>query len=361
MSTDNTHNRSTDPINESDDAGNETPDTPERKSFALIITFFGLLLALAALLFAYHDFRLLEELRTEIRGLDRLDEFDTSLQQSAQEITSVRSNLQALQDSIEGFRTAQQRNNDSLQALYDELREEDTDWSIAEVEHLISIANHKLMLEKDVTTALVALQAADQRLAAMPDPGLYTVRNSLASEMNALRSVAPVDIMGISLFLTDLVTRVQTLPIKQSVLNQAGGSAMQVDETLPAWKRLLLSIWYEFKSMFVITRTGETASATLLPDEKYFLYQNLRIQLETARFAVLRRDSGNLLQSLELIESWLNQYFDTQDNGVMNILQWIERTRNTELDPDLPDISSSLRALREYIDRSSRASMPGAN
>jgi uroporphyrin-3 C-methyltransferase len=113
--------------------------------------------------------------------------------------------------------------------------------------------------------------------------------------------------------------------------------------------------------MFVITRTGDTVSATLLPDEKYFLYQNLRLQLETARLAVLRRDSGNLNQSLDIIDSWLNQYFDTGDNRVRTILQWIERTRNIELEPELPDITTSLRAIRVYIERNPGGSESGPN
>ena len=361
MSTDNTENQHIDPIDVGSVPGNENQGPAGKKTMAVIIALLSLIIAVAAMLFAYHDYRLLQELRTGIPSTERLDGYDTALQRSDGELSALRSNMQELQENIEELRTAQLRNNESLQALYNELREEETEWSIAEVEHLIVIANHRLALEKDVTTALVALQAADQRLATMPDPGLYTVRNRLASEMNALRSITPVDITGFSLYLADLVTRVHTLPVKQSVLNQTGNNAAQVDESLPAWKRLLLSVWYEFKSMFVITRTGDTISATLLPDEKYFLYQNLRLQLETARFAVIRRDSGNLSRSLELIDSWLNQYFDTSDNGVRNILQWLERNRNLELDPELPDVSTSLRALRAYIDRNPGASAPGGN
>ncbi len=355
MSNDNSQNDNGDSAGGMNDLDHQAPAVREKKTGIILLTLITLILALAALIFAYHDYRLLQELRTEIPSPESLDRYDRELQRFDQELASVRSNLQAMQDNIEELITAQQRNYDSLQALYDEIREGETEWSIAEIEHLIEIANHRLVLEKDVATALVALQAADQRLATMPDPGLYVVRNRLASEMNSLRSISPVDITGLSIYLADLVTRIQSLPIKQSVINQAGNQTITIDETLPAWKRLSLGIWYEIKSLFVITRTGETVSATLLPDEKYFLYQNLRLQLETARFAVLRRDTGNLRQSLDLIESWLNQYFDSQDNSVMNILLWIERTRNIELDPELPDISSSLRALRAFIERSSGA------
>ena len=360
MSTDNSQDHDTEMENEGGDVTHDQGNSG-KKSFTVMLTLFGLLLAVAALLFAYHDYRLFQELRSDIPGTERLNGYDIALQRNAQELSTMSTTLQALQASIEDLRTAQQRNNDSIQALYDEIREEEPEWSIAEVEHLIGIANHRLILEKDVATALVALQAADQRLAMMPDPSLYTVRNRLASEMNALRSVTPVDITGLSLFLADQVSRVQTLPIKQSVLNQSDSAAEQLDESLPAWKRLLLSIWYEFKSMFVITRTGDTVSATLLPDEKYFLYQNLRLQLETARLAVLRRDSGNMNQSLNIIDSWLNQYFDIGDNRVRAILQWIERTRNIELEPELPDITTSLRAIRVYIERNPGGSESGPN
>ena len=101
--------------------------------------------------------------------------------------------------------------------------------------------------------------------------------------------------------------------------------------------------------MFVITRTRGNAQATLLPDQAWFLYQNLRLQLETAKLAVVRHDTETLRSTLQQMAGWLRDYFDTSDGGVANILQATEKMSAIDLAPALPDISSSLETLRAFI------------
>jgi uroporphyrin-3 C-methyltransferase len=132
-------------------------------------------------------------------------------------------------------------------------------------------------------------------------------------------------------------------------------------DTRPAWRRLLSAVWREVRGMFVVTRTGSHARATLLPHESYFLYQNLRLQLETARLAAVRRDTTSLRASMEIVHGWLTEYFDTADSAVTNVLQASERMRQLELNPELPDVSSSLETLHAYMkdsDASTEMTMP---
>jgi uroporphyrin-3 C-methyltransferase len=142
------------------------------------------------------------------------------------------------------------------------------------------------------------------------------------------------------------------LPLKENAVTDGTAATDTLDASLPAWKRLLINVWQEFKGMFTITRTGDNAGATLLPDEKYFLYQNLRLQLEAARLAVLRRDTSSLHESLSVVRSWLEEYFDLRDTSVMNIIQATEKMRSLELSPVLPEVGTSLEALRDYMDNS---------
>jgi uroporphyrin-3 C-methyltransferase len=87
----------------------------------------------------------------------------------------------------------------------------------------------------------------------------------------------------------------------------------------------------------------------LLPGEEYFLTQNLRLELESARLSVLRADTGNLRASIVLIKSWLRQYFDTRDSAVINVMETLDQMQLIELKPALPDISSSVETLRAYL------------
>lgn len=327
----------------------------------------GLILAALAVAFAAYNYQNLEGLSNRAISGEQIEQLsaqyrqlDSAIQQSSNEISMLqqRSNeistlsggQQALESRLQDLVTNQDSINRSIEQLYADQGREQYQWPVAEVEHLINIANIRLMLEQDPQTALIALEMADRRLAELGDPGLFSVRRQLASEMNALRSVTPVDITGLALYLADLATRVTEFPLKQSVVRETARTGPAIDPTLPAWKRLVANVWSEFKGMFIITRIGDQLSATLLPDEKYFIYQNLRLQLEVARLAVLRRDTENLEKSLQIISQWLDSYFDGGDTTIINIMRRIERMHELELAPVLPDISSSLNGVRAYLD-----------
>jgi len=174
--------------------------------------------------------------------------------------------------------------------------------------------------------------------------------------MNQLRAVNHPDIAGMAIYLADMVDLSADLPLKSEVITNAIAAHSlhedQINEGVdvdPFWKRLPKIIWLEIKSWVVIKRTGDVNQALLLPGEEYFLIQNLRLELESARLSVLRADSGNLRASVVLIQSWLRQYFDTSDSAVINVMETLDQMQTIELKPALPDISSSVESLRAYL------------
>jgi uroporphyrin-III C-methyltransferase len=221
------------------------------------------------------------------------------------------------------------------------------DWQLAEIEYLLFIASHRLRLQADVSMALSALQAADDRLKDNDDPRLLRVREGIAKDANALKAVNIIDIAGLSLFLSDLVDRVNQLPLQKTKLEAETSASVAVKKSTK-WEQLKSSVWQEIKDLVIISRRGNETIATLMPEQKYFLFQNLRLQLESARYAVLRRDSYNLQVSIEIITDWLNNYFDISDNGVANILDSLAQMKSLELNPVLPNIGS-LQVLHMHM------------
>jgi len=268
-------------------------------------------------------------------------------------VTGTDSRGQALGDRLDKLGKTQAQLRDSLNALYSRQEHNSTGWAVAEIEHLMIIAVHSLTLQKDAGTALAALQAADDRIRNLGDPGLLPVRRQLTSDINALRAVNDVDISGLSLYLSDLVDRVENLPLRQQAVVNYGDAEQEQNndqmQNLPAWKKLLVEIWHELKSLVVITRSDKGGAALLLPDQKYFLYQNLRLQLESARAAVFRRDTENFHAAVDIVIQWLRKYFDVSDAAVGNIIESLTKMKQVNLNPDLPDISSSLETLHAYM------------
>ena len=263
-------------------------------------------------------------------------------------------NIAALEDAIGQLKQKQIEQSEALASLYKDKRGNNEDWALAEVEYLLIIAMHRLLLEEDVMTALAAMEAADLRLKDLGNPGLLPVRQQLASDMNQLRSVNLADIAGLAIYLAGLVDLSADLLLKSNVLlveskHTSSSEVNYADVEGPLWKKLPRLLWQEIKSLVVIKRSGEAKQALLLPGEEYFIYQNLRLELESARQSVLRSDSENLRVSIDLIQSWMRQYFDTNDSAVVNVMETLDQMRIVELNPALPDISSSLESLRAYV------------
>jgi len=264
--------------------------------------------------------------------------------------------LAAMEDAIRQLGQKQSEQSDALALLYRDKLHNNEDWAIAEVEYLLIIAMHHLLLDENVIMALAAMEAADLRLKNLGDPGLLPVRQQLGADINQLRTVNQADIAGMAIYLAELVDLSAELPLKSEVIIKVNTTTSSDEDQIndgvdvdPFWKRLPKIIWQEIKSLIVIKRTGEVKQALLLPGEEYFLYQNLRLELESARLSVLRADSGNLRASVTLIQSWIRQYFNTSDSAVTNVMETLDQMQAIELKPAMPDISSSLESLRAYL------------
>ncbi len=331
-----------------DDEESEQIASDKRKNKSAYCRLFGfIVLVLICTLIGggYHLWNELQQTKVDLAEVTNNGQAQTGL---------MAGNIAVLEDAIKQLELKQIEQSEALASLYKDKRGNNEDWALAEVEYLLIIAMHRLLLEEDVATALAAMEAADLRLRNLGNPGLLPVRQQLASDINQLRSVNLVDITGLAIYLADLVKLSDDLLLKSSVLSvetehALSSEANYADVEDPFWKKLPRLLWQEIKSLVVIKRSGEVKQALLLPGEEYFLTQNLKLELESARQSVLRLDSENLRASIDFIQFWLRQYFDTSDSSVVNVMETLDKMRSVELKPALPDTSSSLESLRAYV------------
>lgn len=78
------------------------------------------------------------------------------------------------------------------------------------------------------------------------------------------------------------------------------------------------------------------------------LRENLRLTLEAAQLALLRRDNAVFHDSLRRAHDWLGRYFDTAHPAVQGALAELARMQAVDIAPALPNISASARALDEW-------------
>lgn len=255
---------------------------------------------------------------------------------------------EALPGNIRTLQTQQQSLEDSLAQLRSEVAGGSRIWDLEEIATLLQIANDRLHLEKEVAPSLAALEAADQHLRDLKNPALLEVRRLLAEEITALRSTANPDIAGTALTLGALIQGIDRLPIANTSFAEQPKSDTGTEQ---GWRGVLHDLWEKIKSLVVIQRHGGVDRPLLAPDERYFLRQNLRLNLEAARIALLRRDSQTYRQTLRSAAEWIALYFDNDAPATAGALQELTSLLQIDIAPSLPDISGSLNALQTLLDR----------
>ncbi|MCF6337705.1 MAG: uroporphyrinogen-III C-methyltransferase [Gammaproteobacteria bacterium] len=247
--------------------------------------------------------------------------------------------------------------NAALQSITEKLGRNTIAWRMAEVEYLLTVANHRLMLARDRQTAIAVFETADSRLEAIADPALLKVRKAIASELTALRAVPNVDIPGLALQIGSLAETVEQLPLmdkkRLAMVTEKRENAASID-----WQEIPTAVWNDIKSLVQVRRHQQPTEPLLPPQQAWFLYQNLQLKLEQARLAVLKQNTTVFVQSLEEVSQWLNSYFDVESAAVISLQKTIKNLRTIELQPTLPDVSSSLRELRSVMNAATRVTTP---
>ncbi|MEE4662235.1 MAG: uroporphyrinogen-III C-methyltransferase, partial [Halieaceae bacterium] len=177
----------------------------------------------------------IDETRTQQQTLESsLDEASSALKSQADALQEQRDVLAqqrlAVDEAKQAFIEQEQKLADEnlrLQEREAELRaavadvhrrvgRSGTQWIIAEVEYLLRVANHRLLLARDVDTARAALEIADQRLRDTKDPGWAGVRAQIAREIAALSAYQPPDDAGLAARLSAMIEQIPSLKIDRA-------------------------------------------------------------------------------------------------------------------------------------------------
>ena len=132
-------------------------------------------------------------LRSEIaRRLQTGDEISAEARMLARNTQDIVVDLQSKVSILENQQAETQNQQISLSQMYQELSKSKDDWSLAEIEQVLSVANQQLLLTKNINAALVALENADRLLARSRKPQFTILRAALAKDIERLRSAPHV-------------------------------------------------------------------------------------------------------------------------------------------------------------------------
>lgn len=227
------------------------------------------------------------------------------------------------------------------------------DWLLAEAEYLIKLASHRLLLDRDIRTAIVALQAANTRLGEIGHPGVIKVRKQISKDIRELQKLPMQDTSGISLTISTLLQDIEKLPlrtpdpadIRERIKEQQAESKQAKD--LPDVANL---IWQDLKSLVNYRKHDQPIQPLLQPEQRFFLIQNLQLKLEQARLALLRTEYTIYQERLQEAQKWLKQYFDSEHSSTKSAAETLNTLLKQDVMLDLPELSNSYTALKRFRD-----------
>jgi len=282
----------------------------------------------------------------------RLSEADGTLKQISLASEKANDTARAAQSKITLLETklAESQNQQvALEAMYQELSRNRDEWSLTEIEQILSIANQQLQLAGNVAGALAALQAADTRLQRLDKPQLASLRKVIDQDIQELKALPFIDLVGMIVKLDNLIAGIDDLPLLSE-----SRTSQQFDNDPPAHgsggflSRWILGIWHEIRQLVRVQNLERSDVPLLSPNQHFFLRENLRLRLMTARIALLSHDDTTYKNDLNSTREWLARYFDTQNRSVRNTDALLRQLIDSSISIKLPDISGSMDAVRNY-------------
>ncbi|PCI20119.1 MAG: hypothetical protein COB62_04900 [Piscirickettsiaceae bacterium] len=310
------------------------------------VSWLAIFLVLALAAGGYYFYRQLQQqinsLSTSLNASQQAS--SNQQQQKTEQLSSGITSLETKLDSVE------KASSNGISILQKQVGKSRNQWLIAEAEYLVSIANTRLQLAGDTHTAIVAFQAADQRLKDNGNPITFPIRAQIAKDIMALQSTQLPDIVGISSKLLALESAVTKMKISEPHAGTA--QAPEIGKGDPSVlpnniKETLSDAWANFSKLVVVRRSDEPKAALMTPEQVELIRKNLALKLESARLALINSDQELYAKSLAIVADWLNDYFDMNNAPVSAAIAQINRLIDIPIKASLPDVSQSLKMLRD--------------
>ena len=249
----------------------------------------------------------------------------------------------------------------ALEAMYQELSSSRDERLLSEVEQAVVIAMQQLQFSGNVEAALIALQAAEARLARSVQPQFLPVRKLIARDIERLKGIPGANVSGLSLKIESVVAAADGLPLAyeqrpKPPAPKAGAESRPANADF--WRELGADLWREFRQLVRIERIDQGDPALLAPQQSYFLRENLKLRLLNARLALLQRDGRVYREEVRQAREHLDRYFDTRAKPVQAAQSTLATLAATDVGFDLPGLAETLTSLRNL--KLARERRPGA-
>ncbi|MDR5792376.1 MULTISPECIES: fused uroporphyrinogen-III synthase HemD/membrane protein HemX [unclassified Caballeronia] len=302
--------------------------------------------------------------RTDAQLSQRLaqsDEQNADLRAKADQAASATTALNTQIIQLQGKLADAEAHSQALQQQYQDLASNRDDWTVAEVEQILSSASQQLQLTGNVQLALFALQSADTRLAATTGPQVVAIRKAIAQDIDKLKATPTTDLTGLAIKLDTAIDQIDQLPLsgeapiaraRAQAAEPANSASIAAATGEPRWKvlwhQITNGIGQQLSSLVSVRRIDNADAMLTSPDQGYFVRENVKLRLLSARLSLLSRSEPTLKSDLHAADAALGRYFDASSKKVQAVRELVKQVDQASLAVAVPNLNASLAAVHQF-------------
>jgi uroporphyrin-3 C-methyltransferase len=358
------------------------PPAPPKRTSELLSDIFQspwkvalIVIAILLLAHAWSTRTNLQKLRVEMaRSLQKSMVENAQIAATARSTSELAKDLQAKVTVLENRQMEAQSQQLALEQLYQDLSKNRDEWALAEIEQVLSTASQQLQLAGNVQGALIALQNADKSLSRSDKPQFITIRRAIAKDIDKLKALPSLDLVGVALRIDTVIAQIDTLPmladakpvlpaprarsastgavaaagINAPGLPQPGAPDTVWARTQATWRAWTNEMWTDIRQLIRVRQVNSPEALMLSPEQAYFLRENLKLRLLNARLALMSRNEAAFRTDIVAAQDVLSKYFDVRAAGTIAAQGLLRQVQANNVAIDMPSLSESLNAVRNY-------------
>lgn len=255
---------------------------------------------------------------------------NTQISSLTAQLASMNQQLLLAQQAI-----SNQRNNTSSEVL------------LSEAISMLQLAEQRLLMARDVNTAITLLQEADGLLKQINSPALASLQNNLAADLLTLQALTIINVEALYQQLAAVSAEVEVL----TMVSGSDNPGFLVPETTGApttlkengWIDSALSVLSEY---FVVTRQDVAVSPLLTAEQQFLLRKTIGLQLTSAQLSLLNSQQVVYEAALAAAQAGITRWIENSDSRKISVLAELEVLRTSPITNEIPAINLSQQAIK---------------
>ncbi len=255
---------------------------------------------------------------------------NTQISSLTAQLASMNQQLLLAQQAI-----SNQRNNTSSEVL------------LSEAISMLQLAEQRLLMARDVNTAITLLQEADGLLKQINSPALASLQNNLAADLLTLQALTIINVEALYQQLAAVSAEVEVL----TMVSGSDNPGFLVPETTGAPTTLKQNGWIDsalsvLSEYFVVTRQDVAVSPLLTAEQQFLLRKTIGLQLTSAQLSLLNSQQVVYEAALAAAQAGITRWIENSDSRKISVLAELEVLRTSPITNEMPAINLSQQAIK---------------